>query len=756
LSFIAELKRRNVFKVGVAYLVSSWLLIQVADILLDNIGAPAWVLQTIFVLLGVGFFIAMFFAWAFELTPEGVKREKEVDRSQSIAPQTGKKLNNAILVLMALAIGYLLFDKFSAPSQPGSDHFSQQTAGETTKTDGKSALTPIEAITQAKVEEEPAISKQSIAVLPFDNRSRVEDDEFFVEGVHDDLLTNLARISALKVISRTSVLRYKNTEMPIPAIAAELGVATIMEGAVQRSGNTVRINVQLIDAKTDEHLWAEIYDRELTAGNLFAIQSEISQAIADALQATLTPDEKGRINTAPTENLKAHDTFLRGRQLMARRESEPLEQAVVEFRKAVELDPQFALAWVGLADSYYLLALYGTALSMEESIPLRQDAVNHALEIDDQLGEAYASQGQIYFNQQQDELAEKAYLKAIELSPNYSVAWMWYAVLLGDFPLRIQDAVDAARKAVELDPASAIAGVRLGAHYRQQGLYSLAERQYQRVLELEPDFAQGYRYLADFYQFSTGQYARALPLYEKAYELDPGNLNQQGNIAELYLNVGDIQGAEKIRDRMIDVDTNNIWAGFIEVEINLLQDNPDGAREAINWLLPKVKNQGNNVQWLAMLNLLSGDEQGARDIFVSADPGWTEQPQWQGLIEHYATMGCIVSWLFMNTGDEQLGSDLLAQTTTFLEQSLPAVIEHADLWQPDICYLAAGDKEKALTSIETQLSHNHLANWPYIHDLPIYDEIRFNPRYQAVVEEYQRRVGLQREAIEAARQETGS
>ena len=166
MSFIKELKRRNVFKVGIAYLVSCWLIIQVADILLENIGTPAWVLQTIFVVLGVGFFIAMFFAWAFELTPDGVKREKEVDRSQSIAPQTGKKLNNTILILMALAIGYLLFDKFSGPAQPGSDHFSQQNSDQSTNANEKSALTPIEAIAQAETEAEQVISRQSIAVLP--------------------------------------------------------------------------------------------------------------------------------------------------------------------------------------------------------------------------------------------------------------------------------------------------------------------------------------------------------------------------------------------------------------------------------------------------------------------------------------------------------------------------------------------------------------------------------------------------------------
>ena len=291
MSLFNELKRRNVFRVGVAYLVGAWLLIQVSDIVIDNIGAPPVVLQIIFLALGIGFFVSLFVAWAFELTPEGVKRERDVDRSQSITPQTGKKLNNTILLMMALAIAYLLFDKFSAPAQPGSDHFSQQTSGQTTDANEKSALTPVEAIAQASNEAEPAISRQSIAVLPFDNRSRNVDDEYFTEGIHDDLLTNLAHIGSLKVISRTSVNQYKGTEKTIPQIAEELGVATVMEGAVQRSGNTVRINVQLIDANTDEHLWAEIFDRELTAENLFAIQSEISQKIADALEATLSPEE---------------------------------------------------------------------------------------------------------------------------------------------------------------------------------------------------------------------------------------------------------------------------------------------------------------------------------------------------------------------------------------------------------------------------------------------------------------------------------
>ncbi|MFC1702779.1 tetratricopeptide repeat protein, partial [Pseudomonadota bacterium] len=422
MSFFNELKRRNVFKVGVAYAVAAWILLQLIDVVGDILALPVWVPKFILLLLVVGLVPALIFAWAFEMTPEGVKREKDVDRSQSIAPQTGKKLNNTILLMMALAIAYLLFDKFSAPAQPGTDHFSQQSSGQTTDTNEKSALSPVEASNEA----EPAISRQSIAVLPFDNRSRNVDDEYFTEGMHDDLLTNLARIASLKVISRTSVNQYKGTQKTIPQIAEELGVATVMEGAVQRSGNTVRINVQLIDAKTDEHLWAEIFDRELTAENLFAIQSEISQKIANALEATLSPEEEQRLNDFPTQSMEAYNAYLRGRQLLPQRNAKDLGKAMESFEQAVELDPEFALAWVGIAESASLLEAHGT-LNPDKQLQIMEKAIGRALEIDPNLGEAYVSQGSLFDDLGQTEQAEAAYKRAIELSPNYPTAYHWYS-----------------------------------------------------------------------------------------------------------------------------------------------------------------------------------------------------------------------------------------------------------------------------------------------------------------------------------------
>ena len=307
MSFFVELKRRNVFKVGIAYVVGTWVLIQIADILLDNFGAPPWVMKSLVVVLAIGFFIALFFAWAFEMTPEGVKRESEVDRSQSVTQQTGQKLNYTIIGLLVLALGYFVWESRFA-SEQGSESFSEETIVQTTGPgDEKRDPTPGDGThTITNVD-------NSIAVLPFANRSRDEDDVFFSDGIHDDLLTQLAKINDLKVISRTSVMKYRDTEKTIPEIAAELGVTTILEGGIQRAGKRIRINAQLIDVVTDEHLWAETFDREMTMENVFDIQTEITRQIVTAVKGEFSETEQLSMGTLPTSNLAAYEAFLHAR-----------------------------------------------------------------------------------------------------------------------------------------------------------------------------------------------------------------------------------------------------------------------------------------------------------------------------------------------------------------------------------------------------------------------------------------------------------
>jgi TolB-like protein/Flp pilus assembly protein TadD len=328
-SLFSELKRRNVVRVGTAYALVAWLIAQAGDLAADNLSFPDWFMPMLLVVLVLGFPIAMFFAWAFELTPDGVKKTEEVDRDASITPSTGRRLNVVIIAALVLAVVLLLGDRFRTPS------------------------TTVVAVEQSTAQ--ASAPEKSIAVLPFSNLSTDKSTDSFVSGLHDDLLTQLSKVNDLKVISRTSVLSYAGTTRNIKDIADELGVATVMEGGIQRAGDRVRINVQLIDSETDEHIWAETYDRVLTTDNVFDIQSEITRHIATALQAALTPAEEAGLADRPTDSLAAYEAYLESRQLIQQQEggfSDLAGKAIAAGKLSVELDPDFAEAWAQLGYAY--------------------------------------------------------------------------------------------------------------------------------------------------------------------------------------------------------------------------------------------------------------------------------------------------------------------------------------------------------------------------------------------------------------------
>jgi TolB-like protein len=468
--------------VAFGYVVSCWLLAQVADLVLDNIGAPAWVMQTILLVMALGFPVVVFFSWAYEVTPEGIKRESEIDRSQSITHVTSRKLDRAIIAVLIIALGYFAWES----------RFSRH------ETSAERPLPTADAIPQQAVPEviaEPVsiISKRSIAVLPFDNRSRNVDDEYFTKGVHDDLLTKLAHIGSLKVISRTSVNRYKETDKSIPEIAAELGVATVMEGAVQRSGSTVHINVQLIDAKTDEHLWAEIFDRELTAENLFAIQGEIASSIARALEATLTQDDEQRLTTVPTGNLEALEAYFTGKQLADQRSREAIESAIGEFERAVSLDPDFALAYAGLAYAWLLIPEYSATVDRNLSRDSSKSAIAHALELDPELPSGLAFMGWSKMVHEYDwTSAERLLRRALELQANNNAALHWLSHVLSWQGFHVE-AIAVARQAVEVDPYSPLMTMNLAYILMDDGRFKEAAKYRELTLELRPGYTELWR-----------------------------------------------------------------------------------------------------------------------------------------------------------------------------------------------------------------------------------------------------------------------
>src|SRR5437773_5956189 len=275
-NFFAELKRRNVYKVAIAYGVVAWLLMQVASQIFPFFEIPNWAVRLVVLLLVIGFPVALILAWAFELTPEGIKRAEDVDVSKSIRRKTGRKLDFFVIAVLLLVIGILLFQRFHPKVSPAVS----------------SAL------------------EKSIAVLPFDNLSRDPDNAYFSDGIQDEILTKLAGIGDLKVISRKSTAKYKSTPEALKTAARELGVGTVLEGSVQKAGDRVRVNVQLIDARIDTHLWAKSYDRDLK--DIFAVESEVAQEIADTLRAKLSPSQSDALATAPTRDTQAYDLFLKG------------------------------------------------------------------------------------------------------------------------------------------------------------------------------------------------------------------------------------------------------------------------------------------------------------------------------------------------------------------------------------------------------------------------------------------------------------
>ena len=416
-SFFEELKRRSVIRVGVAYVVIAWLIAQVADLGLDAFEAPAWILQSVLLLLVLGFPVALFLAWAFELTPEGIKHDADVDRSNPATRRKDRRLDLAIIGLLSVALLYFV----AAHDWAGESDIAVNTG------------------------------PKSIAVLPFENLSDSEENAFFASGVHEDILTYLAKVADLRVISRTSVRQFADDRRDIKAIAAELGVENIVEGSVRRAGNTVRVTAQLIDARTGGHLWAENYDRDLA--NVFEIQSAIAQEIVAALQAELSADEQSAITSAPTTNIEAYDKYAQARAIRRDRIYSPARALEAEplLLEAVALDPNFAVAYAMLGSVHMDFYWQDIDLS-EERLRRAKAAIDRAFELQPDLPEARAALAEYYYRGFSNYTrALKEIEAAHEQYPNNTEILELMGVLqrrLGQW----DESIDSLRAATQLDP----------------------------------------------------------------------------------------------------------------------------------------------------------------------------------------------------------------------------------------------------------------------------------------------------------------
>ncbi len=591
-----ELKRRNVLRVALVYVVVAWLSVQVADIMFESFGTPAWVMKTFIGFLGLGFPVAVVFAWALEITPEGLKLEKDVDRSKSITHETGKQLNYWVVGAMAVAIVYLVVDNYilddggPAPAQLAD-------AGD---------------------------SKYSIAVLPFVNMSNDPDNEYFSDGLSEELLNVLAKIENFRVAGRTSSFSFKGKDTDFQTIGEKLKVETILEGSVRKAGDQVRITAQLVNVKDGYHLWSETYDRKLD--NIFEVQDEIATAVVAALKQTLLGEEDlAVIEHQPTENVEAYSHYLRGRFHMRGRTRGNLERAREEFQIATTLDPEYALAYSGIADTYSLDVDYGYRNFDDIKAP-SEAALERAMVLDDGLAEVWASHGLFYGNSPTPDKGEAFLRRAVELNPNYAVAWMWLggAVATSD----VEEGQRHIQRAHALDPLHPVILQNMISWGQFLGDEALVDQKIQELLELDPDWDGIYRSVA-FVQDLRGRWDEAIRWQMKALEKNPESFESMQAIGDYYIRLGDFDTGEEWLLRAAPMNPRHVGVTVSRAFLDYQRGDLAAALDRLNALFVEFPEDRELMGGIALMELWAGNNERARDLLIRVMTPEQGGEEWQ-------------------------------------------------------------------------------------------------------------------------------
>jgi TolB-like protein/Flp pilus assembly protein TadD len=514
-SFLGELKRRNVYKVAVAYAVVAWLLVQVATQVFPFLEIPNWVVRSVIVLVVIGFPIAVVIAWAFEATPEGIKRTEIADAMPATAAQKKHAWIYVVIGCGAISVALFFLGRYTVAPQ------SERPSG-------------------------ASLPEKSIAVLPFDNLSEEKGNAYFAEGIQDEILTRLAKVADLKVISRTSTQRFKSAPSDLREIAKQLGVMNILEGSVQKSNDQVRVNVQLINALTDAHLWADTYDRKLI--DIFAVESEIAKTIAETLQAKLTGSEKTAMSKKPTANPEAYELYLKGRFFWNKRTAADLRRSIDYFNQAIAKDPNYALAYAGLAQAWKLLPAFNGG-APQDCFPQAESAARKALALDDTLSDAHAALASLKgLNGFDYAGAVTEYERTIQLNPNDATAHQWFA---NDTLANIgqnERELAVMKRAMELDPLSLVINANLGWAYIHLGRLDEAIAQLRKTMEMDGAFYYA-RYTLALALELKGAIPEAITEYQKTVSITE-DAAPLGMLGRLYAAQGRKDEAQKILQQL--------------------------------------------------------------------------------------------------------------------------------------------------------------------------------------------------------------
>jgi TolB-like protein/Flp pilus assembly protein TadD len=669
-NFFSELKRRNVYKVAVAYAVVSWLLIQAASIILPTFEAPPWILKVVIFVLIIGFPVALIFAWAFELTPEGLKRTEDVDVTESMTRRTGRKLDFLIIAVLLVVIAVLIFQRLH-PHVPAT------------------AFTA---------------SEKSLAVLPFENLSRDPDNQFFTDGVQDEILSDLSKVADLRVISRTSVMQYKaGAQRNLREIAQELGVAHVVEGSVQRAANKVRVIAQLIDARNDTHLWAQTYDRDLA--DVFAIQSEIAKGIADQLQAKLSPAEKNAIEQRPTTDVAAFELYSRAKDLILNTgfsalAAQNLRSGIDLLNQALARDPSFFAAQCQLAFAHD--SLYGLRDHTPEQRALAEAAVDAAFRLRPDAGDAHLARAQHLYSAYRD-----------------------YGGALAE--------LEIARRTLPNDPRI----FQLTANImRRQGKHDEGLRNYQRAVEVDPRNFYTLQQLALSYTVLR-RYAEEASTLDRALSIKPDDAETKASRALVSL---DWKADTRPLHQMIDeIRTKNpaVIKSVADVWfICALAERDGAAAETALTAMGEATFGDNSTQFNAafghgLLGRMLKDENKARAAFSALRP---EQEKIVQAQPDYGPAVCTLALIDAGLGrkEEALGEIRRAVELMPVEKDS---LNGADMIQYSAVVAAwVGEKDLALQHLAKAAALPGFLSYGRLKLLPWWDPLRGDSRFDQIVD----------------------
>ncbi len=682
---------------GVAYLVLAWVVIQVSSVAVPALHLPEWINTAVFLFGAFGFPFALFFSWQFELTPNGVKRESEILPEDSVTAHTGRKLDFIIIGLLVLVAGYFIYEsRFTSSSE-------------------NVVITDI----PQSITNKPQGS--SIAVLPFVNMSSDKEQEYFSDGISEEILNVLAKVPNLHVTSRSSAFFYKNTKINIAEVAAKLGVKNILEGSVRKSGNRIRITAQLIEASSDKHLWSETYDRELT--DIFAIQDEISAAIVTALKAKLGLDTKVAVRDMSNINLNAHNEYLKGRFYIENRNKADIEKALAHFEKSVELAPEYAQGWMGKAWAIHFLGedTYGN-LPRQESANRARSAIEMALQLNAKLPEVHAIMGLIETGSFNWDKAIIHYKKAIELNPNYADVYTWYGQLLEDQPIR---RLALYKKAVQLSPMSMVVNKTYAEELMFYGRIDEAKAIYQYMLTVNDSHSFPYSVLGMF-RLIEGKYAEAIIAFERQIKNSTGNISARFNAVNSLATIGLGEQAASYIDGTIADPIKYWYRGNDELYIQEVRAvfplSGDDARG--NWVRARAEVNAENYR-------------AANKYFELSDMSNTSN---------------LRIYSYQQTGDTKKAKALLEQVKANLKLSIEADAKYynnKNLIQPiglrvmEIAVLE-GDIDLAISELMKAMKKNYIVHYDYQKRI-IYQKLREHPDWPTIITESNRRASVQRE-----------